>query len=264
MAVRRSGLEVAVRCHAAKAAATLQGGLVEDLLWTGDWDAALALAVELEPQLEQRGELHELAAVRACRALILARRGRQAEALQPAAWAHRITEEGPDLETCLTSVFAVLVVRWLLDEEDVTGLLEDWIGLPAGVRGSRDYPLRLPQAARIASRLGRPDLIEALTADVRRDRPLDALATVAVQALVSEGCGDYRAAARHYGEAADGWSEFAVPHESAISRSAQSRCLAAAGQTAAADAAQRAADRLRTALGIPEAAGDFAGSATLR
>jgi len=252
--LRRRGLEHSTRRREAETTAYLRVSRVEDLLWTGKWEQSLTLAAELDGELRDRHDVQMLAVARSARALLLAWTGLPEDAVWLAEWAEESSRTSLDLEVRLLCVFCRCVVEMTLGRRDeARHLLVSWDAIARGVRGSRDYSLRLPEAARIAVAIGEVDLAVRLTEGLRLGRPLDSHAALSVSALCSERRSDMSAAERAYAAAAKHWARFGIPYEYGQALLGRGRCLLALRSDDEANASLRQAADTFARLGAAPA-----------
>jgi hypothetical protein len=225
--LRREGLEAAQRRGVEQMALALRMGLVDDLLWTGEWEEALAEVERLLPDLEQTEDVRDLLWVRTNQLLLLACRGEYAVAEPLLDWAEKkasATEE-PCAGAC--GLLAVAAVRMGLGGEATSLDLLRACGETPQVAGGSDFIARLPQAVRTALAAGDSDLAEVLVEGIEPIYPLGEHALVTARALLDESAGTQAKAVAGFADAAVRWHGFGVPYEEAQALLGEGRCLLA-------------------------------------
>ena len=247
--LRREGLEFCLGRHDQAMAFSLRYGIAHDLYRSGDWAAALAEGVDLDPQLESAGNWAELGYLRALEARLQAGVGRVHEAMRFADWGEEIGD-GPG-ETLLRAdaKMAAAYVRVAQGDDARAGrLLSDCLALP-GLRNEYEFDWLLPEAARSAAAIGACTLVSRVADMVVAGRPLQPYIEPSVNAVLAECTGDEASAVAFYEDAATRWESLGVPHERALARLGQGRCLTALGRAGDAAPALDEAAQILTALG---------------
>jgi class 3 adenylate cyclase/tetratricopeptide (TPR) repeat protein len=203
--------------------------LFMSLVAAGEWSDALAGVQELESGLEEHDDRFSLALVRATKALVQALRGDTGEA-ESAVWAERSSRNGVQAGVRARCLIALATVQaGLGDERAAVALLEDYVSVTPRPKG--DYELEVtPVAARIAVRLGRPDLARRCAESLLEARPYDRGALEVVAALLAEENGDQARAIARFDAAAGLWTELGFAYELAQARLGQGRCLIRVGR----------------------------------
>ena len=151
--LRREGIEFTRGRGDRSSMLGLQAEEVEDLSWVGRWDAALALAKEIEEPLAAADQILDLVGVRSTVARILTNRGQAAapEVLAFVEWTR--DREFPDHSNSIDALDALACVYGSLGE------CEEALRFPAAYRGGARVDLQLPalrsHAARRAADGGR-------------------------------------------------------------------------------------------------------------
>ena len=228
--IRHKGLELAEERGLAGSVLWHSAVSAADLIWAGDWDGALALALVTDQKLEATGAVRTLVWLREERALLLALRGEFGKARVLATWAAGQCRAGKDLLGMAYAALAQAVAADGLD--DATGARSALTEYDCLVerRVESDFALRLPLAVRTALRIGDVTLAERLSAHVTPSLPLYRHALASSEALLTEARGEHDAAAAGFTVAASAWHEFGVPYEEAQALLGQGRCLVALGR----------------------------------
>jgi len=247
--LRREGLEAAQRRGVEQMALALRMGLVDDLLWSGEWDEALVEADGLLPDLEETEDVRDLLWVRTNQLLLLACRG-DYEAAEPLLeWAEE--KAGQTEEPCAGAcgLLAVAAVRMGLGGRATTLDLLRACGETPQVASGSDFIARLPQAARTSLAAGDAALVEVLLEGVEPIYPLSEHALVTARALLDESAGRLPQATAAFADAAARWRGFGVPYEEAQALFGQGRCLVALERAPEAAAPLEAARAIFARLG---------------
>jgi class 3 adenylate cyclase/tetratricopeptide (TPR) repeat protein len=251
---RRRGIEFAAGRGDRMSVMGLQAEEMEDLCWTGRWDAALTLAAEIESPLAAAGQVLDLAVVRSTVARILTARGHAGgpEVRAYVEWAR--AREFPDLANDIDRLDALVSVHHALGERaEAMRLLRRIAEARESIRSSPHYGLRLPAELRTAVGLGDLRLARRVAARTIASRALDSRALVLLSALESEHEGRLDPAAERFADAAVHWRAFGAPYEEAHARLGQGRCLAALGRGDDAATPLRRAARVFRRLGAEPA-----------
>ena len=228
--LRREGLEAAQRRGVEQMALALRMGLVDDLLWAGEWDEALAEVDGLLPDLEETEDVrgpalgaHQPAAVAGLPRRV--RGGRAPSGLGGG-------EGRRDGRAVCGRVWPARRRR----SAHGAGWRRDVAGPAQGLRrdtqaaGGSDFIARLPQAVRTSLAAGDAHLADVLMEDIEPIYPLGEHALVTARALLDESAGRQRPAATGFADAAARWHGFGVPYEQAQALLGQGRCLLALGR----------------------------------
>jgi len=250
----RESHDVALRRGLEGHARKLRVHAAECLALNGRWDEALAEAEELQPLLEEENALWDLTCLWAMQSDILARRGRQAEAVQTV---ERLLESGQGSRIVFVATRSVLaaagVRRRLGHTAAARELLQAWADRPSAGGTSSRAGIRLPEAVRAALAIGDPLLAERLAGGIHTQVPLDRNARASLDALLAEARGEHEAAAAGFTAAASCWHEFGVPYEEAQALLGQGRCLLALDRAPDAAAVLMAARDIFVNLGAEPA-----------
>jgi class 3 adenylate cyclase len=254
--LRREGLEAALRRGVEQMALALRMGLVDDLLWAGEWDEALAEVDGLLPDLEQTEDVRDLLWVRTNQLLLLACRGEYAAAEPLLDWVEE--KAGATEEPCAGAcgLLAVAAVRMGLGGAETSLDLLRACGETPQAAGGSDFIARLPQAVRTALAAGDADLAEVLVEGIEPIYPLGEHALVTARALLDESAGRRREAAAGFADAAARWHGFGVPYEEAQALLGEGRCLLALERAPEAAAPLEAAREIFARLGARPALGE--------
>jgi class 3 adenylate cyclase/tetratricopeptide (TPR) repeat protein len=208
--------------------------LVVHLRNMGEWERALAQAVDLVPALEEAEDVWDLLFLRTLQALIFACRGEPGEAGPFLAW---LSEKGRASEVAWTKALALLAasaVRLGLGETDTAlDLLSEWLATSRDVAA---YVECAPEAVRTALN-GRDDelaarVVERLESSLpERTLPLHEHVLASVGGLLGEARGEHPKAVSAFALAAKGWHDFGVPYEEAQALLGWGRCLVALGRS---------------------------------
>jgi tetratricopeptide (TPR) repeat protein len=226
----REGLRLAESRKDRAMSFSLRYGIVRDLYRAGDWDAALAQAQELAPQLRRADNLAELGYLAAVEGSLLVERGdaAAAELLLPVLEETASGQGEPLLRAeCLVTGAAVL--RMIGDDGRAHARLSECAELPE-LAEEYIFDWSLPRAVRLALTLDDVRLAEAFLVLGKPGRPLYRRVWPCLEAQLRERRGDHEAAARLYGEAAAGWTEMHVLYEAALAGLGRGRCLLVLGR----------------------------------
>ena len=206
----------------------LQAEEVEDFCWVGRWDAALALAGEIEEPLAAADQILDLVCVRSTVARIWTARGQAAgpEVRAFVEWTR--DREFPDHSNSVDALDALACIHGSLGErEKALRLLRRIAEARESISSCPHYGLMLPAELRTAVELGDLGLARRLAAKTVASRALDSHTLVLLSALETEHAGERDLAARRFAEAASCWRDFGAPYEEAHARLGQGRCLVA-------------------------------------
>ncbi len=146
--------------------------LVEALGMFGEWDKALAMAAELDPELERSEAGSDLVIVRAQEALLRACRGESDRAAPFLDW---LEQRGLESEIPWISAYALLSSATVRQELGQTAaavdLLDGWERRPRPGSGP-NYVAYLPFAVRTALRAGEDGLAARLAGGVESTLPM--------------------------------------------------------------------------------------------
>jgi class 3 adenylate cyclase/tetratricopeptide (TPR) repeat protein len=254
--LRREGLEAAQRRGVEQMALALRMGLVDDLVWAGEWEEALTEVDRLLPDLEETEDVRDLLWVRTNQLLLLACRGEYAAAGPLVDWVEE--KAGATEEPCAGAcgLLAVAAVRMGLGGRARSlDLLRACRETPQ-VAGGSDVIARLPQAVRTSLAAGDAELAEVLLEGVEPIYPLSEHALIATRALLDESGGRQTEAAAGFADAAARWHEFGVPYEEAQALVGEGRCLVALERAPEAAAPLEAARAIFARLGAAPALGE--------
>ena len=223
---------------------------IEDLVWAGQWDEALAAIDEIAPGLEEAEDLLDLISVRASRLLLDGERG----VVQEESLTRWLEETGlgaqPEIDVCCYVAMALTRLR----SGDVSGALEQlerFRTLPGAMGFERAW--RLPTACRTALAAGDLHLAERLVEGVEPLMPVHEHALTSISALLTEARGDGAEAMAAFADAATRWHDFGVPYEEAQALLGQGRCLVALGRAPEAAAPLAAGREIFARLGAKPA-----------
>ena len=228
--LRREGLETARPRGLIHMTLTLRMGLVEDLLWAGDWDKACGEIEGLLPDLEETEDLRDLLYVRACELLLLAWRGDFATAEPLLGWVEQKGSQTDDPRAFASCLLGAATVRLGLGDSARAVELLTLCGERPSAAGGSDLVVRMPQAMRTALAVGERSLAESLLSGIESNYPLSEHALAASRALLSEETGEHEAAASAFADAAARWRGFEVPYECGQALLGQGRCLVGLGK----------------------------------
>ena len=237
-------------------ALTLRMGLVEDLLWAGEWEEARGEIEGLLPDLEETEDLRDLLYVRASQLLLLAWRGDYSAAEALLDWVEEKGAQTEDPRAFVSCLLGAVTVRLGLgDSARVVELLGRCSEKPSAAGGS-DLVVRMPQAMRTALAVGERSLAESLLDGIEPDYPLGEHALIAARALLDEHAGRQAGAAAGFADAAARWHGFGVPYEEAQALLGQARCLLALDRAPEAATVLAEAREIFARLGAAPALGE--------
>jgi tetratricopeptide (TPR) repeat protein len=249
--VHREGREFSERRGIRQFVLWLARAIVEDLVWTGRWDEALAEADSLAPLLEDAGDVLDLMAVRANQLLIHTQRRSQDQIEALAPWFEKI-ERGvePEIDACCDVAMAL---SRLADgkSDEALKLIATFRAVPGSMAFERAW--RLPAACRIALGAGSVELALRLVDGVEPGMPVHQHALTTTSALLDEARGQHESAAATFAAAALAWHDFGVPYEEAQALLGQGRCLIMLGRAPEASAPLASAHEIFARLGATPA-----------
>jgi class 3 adenylate cyclase/tetratricopeptide (TPR) repeat protein len=219
--------------------------LVNWLYWSGDWDATLHEARDLDAALQAADDAWTLCLLRMVEGILLAARGRPEEAAPFLGWLverGRVSEAGVLVGGALVSAAAAYFAM---------GQAETALGLIAAVAERRqEYWNGYGQImVRTALAAGDADLAARLTDAITRRSPWIEHVRTACLALTAEARGENETALTGFADAAVRWRDFGVPYEEAQALLGQGRCLVALGRAPEAAPLLRAAREIFARLG---------------
>jgi tetratricopeptide (TPR) repeat protein len=221
------------------------------LFRAGEWQAADALASELDGELERRGMWLDLEELRSLWSQILDLKGQTERAAPLAEWAERRGREGSGNRIdCLVALAGVR-----LSQGDVAAALELVEELATTTPRPMPVPFALvtPAAVRIAASCGDVTLVEALLDGLVPERAFDSCAIAAGKGLLHELAVDPAPAKREYAAASKAWEHLGEPYESAHCLLGQGRCLLQLGRRNEAQAVMGRAAAVFARLGASPA-----------
>ncbi len=243
--LRREGLELAGQRGDQMSLLGFQASQVADLCWGGKWDAALALAEEIDEPLAAAGQILDLATVRAATARILTARGQASGQDVQAFVTWASGREFPDVSNQVEVLDALAGVHVALGKHDkALGLLGRIAEIRESIPSCPQFGVTLPFEVRAAAELGDLGLARRLAAKTVTSRALDGHVCVLLGALAAENDGLHKRAAAQYADAASRWGAFGVPYEEAKALLGQGRCLLALGRAEAASTPLQGARRV--------------------
>jgi len=228
-------------------------GCFADRVFAGQWQAAAEDAPALDALFEERLDVWDLRHLRHTRALLLCWQGHSAEASPLAEWVEESSRRSVQLPSRAAGLIALASANLHSgDKRGAMNALSTCETLPHALRGHPDYVLRLPEAARIATSLGQPDLALRLADEVPRGPALSEAARETVGALYAEACGD-AAAERRWAQVQEAWRELKMPFEEAHAHLGMARCRAAGQDSSAAVICIKRAAEVFAELGASQA-----------
>jgi class 3 adenylate cyclase/tetratricopeptide (TPR) repeat protein len=207
----------------------LEVNSISFLFEAGQLDAALALANEIEGPLEQGGEIETLLEVRSARLRIASLRG---DPVDMAAIASVVaTARDLDIEEYLiaTLSLAALAHERVGEREAALEILRELATIDWTLASTYGHGM-LPEAVRLAIRLGDIDRAEALGGAMGRRFPYQRCARAAQDAMVLAARGRLDEAAAAYPEVVAGWRRLGIIPELAHALLGEGRTLMAAGR----------------------------------
>ncbi len=252
LAIHRAGLESARRRSMGFLVRAFHMQVLDDLLWTGEWEEALAEACRMVSELEEEANEFDLVLALGQEALLRAWTGDLAAAAALAdALAGRIAETDQPVLAAVGLVPAAAVRAACGAAAEARDLLAACEAVP-NVKGCSDFVCRLPESVRVALRLGDERLAEGLLRGVQSSLPLHEHALASAHARLDEARGCFERAAADGATAAAAWRDFGVPYEEAQALLGCGRCLTALGRACeAAPALTRAAEVFRRIGAVP-------------
>jgi hypothetical protein len=231
-----------------------RGAAAEANALLGRWDDALSDAHEIRIRASGQDDLWMYLDAGSLEVLIMSFRG-QTRGLRELAEA--IETAAKDCVMVVQQAYRLLssaVAHGALGRREVAlGLAREWCSLGYRAYGDARSTLLFPQTMRGCASGGDIDLVRQLAATLEPAPTCNRLVIGIAEALVSEGSGDFSAAAAGFAAAAAGWQDFGVPYEEAQALLGQGRCLVALGRAPEAAAPLAAAREIFTRLGAKPA-----------
>ena len=235
LGLRREGLQFCLRRNDQAMAFSLRYGIAFDLYLCGDWAAALADADGLDPLLERAGNWAELGYLRALEAGLLCEMGRVDDAVRFIDGVEELSHGQGETNLRAHAAMAAARVRLAQGDKARAGrLVADCLAL-SELHNELEFDWLIAGAARIAAGVGDVGLVSQVAGRAAAGHPLQPCIGPTASAVLAECAGDAASAAALYESAAAQWASLGVPHERALARLGQGRCLTTLGR--AADAA---------------------------
>jgi class 3 adenylate cyclase/tetratricopeptide (TPR) repeat protein len=215
----------------------------------GTFDEALSALRRPTQAFESAGRVNGLIRCQALNAVVLAYRGRAAEALAM-------------IDQAVGTASTATAIEGLIFALQIGALVHAATGDGPGARGlltrladnrhatdTATYSVFLPDAVRTAVRVGDLPLAERLMNALLMALPDQQHARVSASAITAEAHGELAEAADLFADAAQRWERFGVVTERAFALLGQGRCLAALGRPDEAGEPLRTARELFAAMG---------------
>jgi class 3 adenylate cyclase/tetratricopeptide (TPR) repeat protein len=245
----RQGIEFAERRGISEIALWISVEMASPLIRTGALDEALALAERLTPVFEAAGTVNGLVRSRCMTALVLAYKGRFAEAMEPIDRAVEAAASAGAIEGTIFSLQIGGMVHAGSGDKATAVALLTRLADDEHASSSSTYAFFLPDTVRSAIAAGDASLAERLSDAMLGSLPDQDHGRAANRAALTEARGGAAEAAGLYMEAAKGWEAFGVVTERAFALLGQGRCLVELGRLDEAAEPLRIARQLFAAMG---------------
>jgi tetratricopeptide (TPR) repeat protein len=239
--VRAFGLERGITGNATSSAGTEAAWLME----SGRLDESLAIADELVPTFEERGQTRMLLRMREIQARVHGAMGDHVAAAEAAAAAGSAARELGDTRSLMMAPLAL--EAGAAEGDETRGLLAQ-LAADLTLHEDHEFVDRLPGLTRCALALGERELARQLAEGVEPIAPPDVHSLASVGAQLAEARGEHANAADLFADAAEGLRDCGALFEEAYALLGHGRCLSALGDPAA-DQPLRQARRLFDQMG---------------
>jgi class 3 adenylate cyclase/tetratricopeptide (TPR) repeat protein len=223
--VSRAGVDIARTRGLMGVLDFLIAGNLDVLIDVGEFDEALAIADDMAPRKEAKGDVVDLVVLRAAQARVSSLRG-QSDRLAPRVeWLEARVSELQTPDDVIIGLGSAALARALLGPDEATASLLVRIEMTPGTRETLTYSAYLPSLVRAALRISDTALAERLVRGLEPRYPYTEHTLVAANAALTESREDIEAAAEGYAGAADRWERFGVVPEQAFALLGQGRSL---------------------------------------
>jgi class 3 adenylate cyclase/tetratricopeptide (TPR) repeat protein len=259
LALYREAIEFAERRGMSESYTWMTAEAAAQLVRAGALDDASSWATRSGLAFEATGRMNGVARSSAVRALVLAYRGREAEALPIVDQAVEAAAGATAIESKILAYEVGAMVHLAIGDADGAVRLLDRLASDQHATDSSTYTFFLPDAVRTAAGAGDMDLGERLTDAVLEGLADQRHARVTCRAILAEAHSGLIEAAELYATAAGAWQKFGALTERAFALLGQGRCMVALERMDEADPALRAARELFSAMGMPPALAETEG-----
>jgi len=242
LAALRAGVALAEPRGLTGDAEALTASMLIPLVEAGESEQALTLAAGLASTLEARGNVADLADVRATQTWILTLRGQASRVAETLDWLEATSRKAGHMGMLVMDLGAAAVARAALGQADQASALLSEIDTTQRSRAAFGYVLLLPRLVRTALVADDRHLAQRLATGIEALTPYHEHALGSTAAALSEANGDHRTAAIGYADAARQWGAFGVMTEQAFAHQGHGRCLLALGDPAASRSLRQARD----------------------
>jgi class 3 adenylate cyclase/tetratricopeptide (TPR) repeat protein len=225
LAVSRAGVDFARTRGLIEVLDFILAGALDLLVDAGEFDEALAIADDMAPRKEAKGDVVDLVVLRAAQVRVSSLRG-QGDRLAPRIdWLEATARELEIPDEVIIGLGSAALARAWLGQDEATASLLVRIEMTPGTRETLNYATYLPSLVRAALGIADVVLAERLVSGLEPRYPYTEHALIAANAALTEAHGDLEAAAEGYADAADRWERFGVVPEQAFALLGQGRCL---------------------------------------
>ena len=232
LSVGREGIEFSERRGINEIAMSMAAGNLDQLIDTGEWDAAQEQAETIAGRAEASGDVASLLQARWALTRLLALRGEVARAVELAGWLVPAARESGGVEDIIAGcTSAALAYLGSGRQAEALGLLAEIDLTPHG-RDSPTYPAFLCTMVRTAIAAGDLEVASSLTSGLEPIFPYHEHALRAVRATLAEVRHAFDEALVGHAEAAGRWESFGVVPERGHSLLGLGRCFLEVGRRA--------------------------------
>jgi class 3 adenylate cyclase/tetratricopeptide (TPR) repeat protein len=203
----------------------LLAGDLDLLIDVGELDEALAIADDMAPRKEAKGDVADLVVLRAAQVRVSSLRGQGDRLASRIDWLEASVSELPTPDNVIIGLGSAALGRALLGPDEATASLLDRIETTPGTRETLTYSAYLPSLVRAALGISDTALAERLVHGLEPRYPYTEHTLVAANAALTESREDLEVAAEGYADAADRWERFGVVPEQAFALLGHGRCL---------------------------------------
>ena len=240
LSVGREGIEFSERRGIREIAMSMAAGNLDQLIDTGEWDAALDQAESIAGLAEASGDVASLLQARWAQTRLLALRGETVRAAALADWLVPAARESGGVEDIISG-FTSAALAYLRDGRPAgaLGLLSE-IDLTPNSRDSPTYPAFLCAMVRTAIEGGDVELASRLASGLEPLFPYHEHALRAVHATLAQARHAFDEALVGHAAAAASWESFGLVPERGYALLGLGRCLLEVGRAGAAGPLQEA------------------------
>jgi tetratricopeptide (TPR) repeat protein len=230
LSVAREGIEFSERRGIREIAMSMAAGNLDQLIDTGEWDAALEQAESIAGRAEASGDVASLLQARWALTRLLALRGEMARAAELADWLVPAARESGGVEDIIAG-FTSASLAYLGDGRpaEALELLVEIGSMPHNL-DSPTYPAFLCSMVRTAVAAGDVEVASRLASGLEPIFPYHEHALVAVRATLAEARHDFDQALEGHAEAGSRWERFGLVPERGHALLGLGRCLLEVGR----------------------------------